>query len=168
VKAYAAKDTNQQEPTTHEVAPEDKHGDLLIQGFWTRGTDCILGVHVTDKYAKSYCKCPPAKVLESQEREKKRKYLENCLKQRCHFTPFVCSVDGLLGQEAPTFSKRLAAKLASIWQRSYSEVCSYVNAQLSITILFATHMYLRGSRIPTDKVSTRRAVWEDGPGLRLF
>jgi hypothetical protein len=79
-------------------------------------------------------------LLESQEREKKRKYLKNCLKQRRHFTPFVCSVDGLLGQEAATFSKCLAAKLASIkWQRSYSEVCGYVNAR---TIICATHMCL--------------------------
>jgi hypothetical protein len=106
------KDTNHQEPTTQEAAPKDKQGDLLIQDFWTRGTDCILDVHVTDTDAESYCKRPPAKVLESQEREKKHKYLKNCLEQQHHFTPFVCSVDGLLGQEAATFSKRLTAKLA--------------------------------------------------------
>jgi hypothetical protein len=33
MKAFAAKDTNQQEPTTQEAAPEDKHGGLFIQGF---------------------------------------------------------------------------------------------------------------------------------------
>jgi hypothetical protein len=37
------------------------------------------------------------KVLESQEKEKKCKYLENWFKQRHHFNPFVVSVDGLLG-----------------------------------------------------------------------
>jgi hypothetical protein len=90
--------------------------------FWTRGTDCILDVRVTNTDAKSYCKHPPAKVLESQEREKKRKYLKNCLEQQRHFAPFVCSVDGLLGQVAAAFSKRLAAKIASKWQHSYLEV----------------------------------------------
>jgi hypothetical protein len=73
-KASAAKETNQQEPTTQEASLGDRFGDLLIQTFWTRGTDCILDVHVTDTDAKSYCKCPPAKVLESQEREKQWKY----------------------------------------------------------------------------------------------
>jgi hypothetical protein len=95
----------------------------------TRGTNCILDVRVTDTAdAKSYCKRPPAKVLEKQEREKKRKCLKNFLKQRWYSIPFVVSVDGLLEQEATTFSKCLAAKLASKWQRTYSEVCGYVNA----------------------------------------
>jgi hypothetical protein len=101
---------NQPDPTTQEAAPEEERGDILIRGFWKQGTDCILDVCVTDTDAKSYCKCPPEKVLESQEREKKRKYLEKCLQQRRHFTPFVVSVNGLLGKEAKTFFKRLAAK----------------------------------------------------------
>jgi hypothetical protein len=79
-KALAPNSTNQPEPTTQEAAPEDERGELLIRGFWMRGTDCILDVRVTDTDAKSYCKRPPAKVIEMQEKEKKRKYLENCLK----------------------------------------------------------------------------------------
>jgi hypothetical protein len=96
----------------------------LIRGFWAKGTDCILDVHVTDTDAKkSYCKCTPAKVIKSQDKEKKRQYLDNFLKLRWHFTPFVASVDGLLGREAETFSKCLTSKLALKWQRTYSEVC---------------------------------------------
>jgi hypothetical protein len=60
-KASAAKGTDQQEPTTQEAAPEEERGDILIQGFWTRGTNCTLDIHFTDTDAKSYCKCPPAK-----------------------------------------------------------------------------------------------------------
>jgi hypothetical protein len=53
-----------------------------------------------------------------------------------HFTPFVCSVDGILGQEAKTFAQRLAAKLANKWEKSYSQVSGYVNnARLSIAIV---------------------------------
>ena len=124
---------------------KDKRGEILIQGFWARGTDCILDVRVTDTDAKSYCKRLPAKVLETHEKEKKRKYLGACLERRRHFTPFVCSVDGLLGREATIFSKRPAAKLAVKWQRTYSEVCGYVNARLSIAIVRATHLCIRGS-----------------------
>ena len=66
-----------------DVAGEDERGDLLIRGFWARGTDCMLDVSVTDADAKSCCKRTPAKVLESQEKEKKKKYLEACL-ERLH------------------------------------------------------------------------------------
>jgi hypothetical protein len=73
---------------------------------------------VTDADAKSYRYCDPAKVIATQEREKKWKYLEPCLEQQSHFTPFVCSTDGLLGHKAETVAKRLAAKLASKWRKT--------------------------------------------------
>jgi hypothetical protein len=80
---------------------DQKVGDLLIRGFWaTVTTCCILDEQVYDADAKSYCKRNPAKVLPvaSPEKEKKRKYLEACLIERLrHFTPFVCSADGMLG-----------------------------------------------------------------------
>jgi hypothetical protein len=161
------KDTSQ-EKTEQTATGEDERGDLLIRGFWARGTDCILDVRVTDSDAKSYCKRDPAKVLESQEKEKKRKYLEACLERRRHFTPFVCSADGMLGREAKTFAKRLAAKLANKWEKSYSQVCGYVNARLSIAIVRATHLCMRGSRVPVHKISIRYPQWEDGAGLSLF
>jgi hypothetical protein len=170
VKDTSTKDTSQ-ENTNQSATGEDERGDLLIRGFWARGTDCILDVRVffvTDTDAKSYCKRAPAKVLESQEKEKKRKYLESCLEYRRHFTPFVCSVDGMLGREAKTFAKRLAAKLANKWEKSYSQVCGYVNARLSIAIVRATHLCMRGSRVPVHKISIRYPQWEDGAGLSLF
>jgi hypothetical protein len=108
-------------------------------------------------------------LLESQEKEKKRKhYLEACLERRRHFTPFVCSVDGMLGREAKTFAKRLAAKLANKWEKSYSQVCGHVNARLSIAIVRAAHLCMRGSRVPVHKISIRYPQWEDGAGLSLF
>jgi hypothetical protein len=142
---------------------------VLLRGFWARGTDCIVDVHVTNTDVKSYCKRPPDKVLESGEQIKKKKYLKVCLEQRRHFsTPFVCSVDGLLGREASTFAKCLASKLAQKWKRSYSQTCGYVTAHLSISIIRATHMCLRGSPIPTSRISARFPQWEDGAGLALF
>jgi hypothetical protein len=58
--------------------------------------------------------------------EKKKKYLEVCLEQWCHVTPFVCFTNRLLGREASTCAKLLAANsktgykmatypLASVW-----------------------------------------------------
>ena len=77
--------------------------------------------------ANSCCSRSPDKVLEAQEREKKRKDPETCLQQRRHFPPFVVSTDGLLGKEAKVLIMRtLAAKLAEQWEKPYSEVCGYV------------------------------------------
>jgi hypothetical protein len=54
-KFLTPKEANQQNPTTQEAAPEDERGGILIGGFWARGTDWILDVHVTYTDAKSYC-----------------------------------------------------------------------------------------------------------------
>jgi hypothetical protein len=64
-----------------EVCGESHRGDLLLQGFWARGTDCIVEVRVTDMGAKSYCERSPAKVLELGKKLKKKKYLDACLEQ---------------------------------------------------------------------------------------
>ncbi len=51
------------------------------------------------------------------EKEKKDKYLQNCLEMRKDFTPMAYSVDGIAAQEAWNAEKRLATHLASKWNR---------------------------------------------------
>ncbi len=147
--------------------PSDDRGDLLIRGLWIRGTDCIIDVRVTDTDARSNLSKDPHKVLEAHEREKKKKYLAACRQQRRDFTPFVVSTDGLLGKEAKTLLRKLSALIAAKWDKPYSQVCGYVNARMSIAIVRATHLCLRGSRIPTGRMS-RRPQWEGAAGLSLF
>jgi hypothetical protein len=82
----------------------------------------------------------PPKVLEDQERERR-----NSLKQRWHFSPLVASTEGLLGKESQTLLKKLSAhkpllkKLSTLltkkWEKPYSEICGYVNAQMSIAMV---------------------------------
>jgi hypothetical protein len=107
-------------------------------------------------------------VLEGHEREKKKKYIEACLEQRRHFSPFVASTDGLLGKESRTLLKKLSVLLAEKWEKPYSEICGYVNARMSIAMVRATHLCLRSSRIPTSQMSNLRPQWEDKAGLGLF
>jgi hypothetical protein len=137
----------------------------LIRGLWQNGTDCIIDVRLTDTDAPSYRSRDPAKVLEQHEREKKRKYLQPCLEQRRHFSPFVASTDGMLGKEATTMLKKLSARIAEKSGERYSKVCGAIKARMSIAIARATHLCLRGSRVPTSQMSNRRAHWEDGAGL---
>eukprot|EP00957_Ditylum_brightwellii_P078853 5996152-Ditylum_brightwellii.AAC.1 len=72
----------------------------MIRHLWKRQTDCILDIRITDTDAKSCISRPVEAVLAAQEKEKKDKYLQACLEQRCHFLPFVVSADGMLGHEA--------------------------------------------------------------------
>ena len=148
---------------------DEDRGDLLVRGLWQRGTHCVIDVRVTNINGKSQRHLVPAKVLAKHEREKKAKHLEACLDQRRHFSPFVFSTDGVIGQEAKTLLKRVSALLADKWSKPYATVCGYVNARMSITITRAAHhLCIRGSRIPASWISNKHPFWEDAAGLGLF
>jgi hypothetical protein len=82
----------------------------------------ILDMRIMDTDVKSYRKKEFAKVLEKHEKEKKDKYLQNCLEMQKDFTPMVYSVDGIVGREAQNVEKRLATHLASKWSCEYSQM----------------------------------------------
>ena len=83
------------------------------------------------------------------------------------FVPFVVSTDGMLGREANNLIRRIALKLAEKWSFPYSQVCGMVRARVSIAIARATHLCIRGSRVPASKMS-QKVQWDDGAGLGLF
>ena len=95
-------------------------------------------------------------------------YLEACLQQCRHFSPFFASLDGLLGMEATATLKRLVICLSTKWKQSYSETCGYVKSRIVITLVRATHRCIRGSRVLAHRISVQRPQWEDGAGLNLF
>ena len=155
-------------PVASPKKTNGERGDMLYRNLWEVGTDCITDVRICDTDAASYRTKTPEKVLEEAEEAKKKKYLHHCLEQRRHFTPLVFSVDGLMGKEAQAFLRRLAQLLSRKWEQPYSQVCGYVRARVSIVIVRATHLCIRGSRIPADRISHHRSQWEDGAGLGLF
>ena len=111
---------------------------------------------------------PPRKVLATQEREKKKKYLQSCLEERNkQFTHFVVFTDRLIRRGAGELLKRLFLQLADKWERPYPVVRGSVSARTSIAIVRATHLCLRGSRVPLSQIS-RRPQWEDRAGFGLF
>jgi hypothetical protein len=115
--------TQARQPCTPMAENEDR-GDLLIRGLWERGTGCILGVRVTDTDAPTYQMNDPHKVLEAAERLKKKKYLQPCLDQCRHFTPFIVSV----GKEANTVLKFLAARTSTKAGNTYEHHGIYEGA----------------------------------------
>jgi hypothetical protein len=53
----------------------ETRGDVSIRGLWTRGTDCIIDVRVTDTDAKSNLSKDPARSWKLTKRRKKKKKL---------------------------------------------------------------------------------------------
>jgi hypothetical protein len=77
------------------------------------------------------------------------------------------STDALLGREAAELLKRLSLRLTEKWEQPYTVVRGFMNARMSIAIVRATHLCLRGSGVPLSQIS-RRPLWEDRAGLGLF
>ena len=171
---HAGENVEADTPVVPDTADDDSapvkeggRGDGLIRGFWETGTDMTYDVRIADCDALSCHGQSSEAVLASQRKAMKKKCLQPCLEQRRHFTPFVASADGLLDKEASAFLKRLAQKLADKWQRPYSVVAGHLRARMSVSIVHATHSCLRGSRVPTNRLSKFLPLFEDGAGLGL-
>ena len=88
-------------------------GDQLIRDLWKNGTDSVHDMHAVNNDAKMHRTKDPERCLQEAERGKKWMYMDAYLQQLRHFSPFVASVDGLLGVEATATLKRLASRLAT-------------------------------------------------------
>ena len=74
-------------------------------------------MRVVNTDALSYVRKSPENCLHEAKRGKKKMYLEACLQQRRHFSPFFALVDGLLGVEAMDTLKKIASRLATNWRQ---------------------------------------------------
>ena len=137
-------------------------GNLLISGLWEKQAACVVNTRVINMDQPSYYSSTPAQALASQGKVKKKKYGDLCSEQRRHFSPYVVCVSGLLGREASALNKRIALFLARKWDTHYSVTCGYVNARMSVAILRASHLCIRGSRVPFRHTSTKITQWDDG------
>ena len=137
--------------------------DLGVRGMWQPQTEALIDVRVVDTDAPSHAHRTVSAVLATAEREKKRKYAEAAEARRASFSPFVLSVDGVMGREARSIMKRMADKLATKWGKSYSEVMGWMQSRMSFAVLRATNHCVRGSRIKWRS----GFGMEDGAGLAM-
>ena len=72
----------------------------MIRGLWDRQVDAIIDAKLGDADADTYKYEPMASLLARWEKIKKDKHGKHCNDQQKHFSPFVLSVDGILGREA--------------------------------------------------------------------
>ena len=145
----------------------EQKGDLLIRDLWQQGTESVHDMHVVNTDAPTHQKKDSEKCLHEAERGKNRMYVEDYLQQRWHFSPFVASVEGLMGVEATVTLKRIASRLPTKEKQSYSKTCGYVTSRIAITLVRTTHRCIQGSRVPSHRTSVQRPQWEDGMGLNL-
>ena len=75
---------------------------------------------------------------------------------------------GLLGVEATATLKRIASCLTTKCRQPYSRTFGYVMSRIAITLVRATHLYIRNSRGTAQKFSVQRLQWEDDIGLNIF
>ena len=143
-------------------------GDLLICDLCYNGTDIVHDMCVVNTDAKSHSAKPPEKCFQEVEIAKKCMYLEACLQQRRHFSPFVASVDVLLGVEATATLKSISSRSATKWHQPYSWTYRYAKSRIAITLVWATHRCIWDSRVPVHMISVQRPQCEDGAGLNLF
>ena len=100
-------------PPIHQDGNFFDHGDVLIHGLWENQITCVIDVRVTDTNQPSYLLSLPSKIIANQEMEKKKKYLDACLQQQGHFSPFVVDVYESLGTEVKAINKCLDDQLTS-------------------------------------------------------
>ena len=123
-------------------------GDIAVQGFWSKSNLAIFDVRRCHTNAPSIKKSfsTPAKALANAEKIKKEKYLKDCLAKNWHFSPFVVSIDGMLGTEANMILKKLAEDQAEKTGAPRSVLINWLRTQLSFALLRGNFRCLFGSR----------------------
>ena len=87
-------------------------GKWMIQGLWYRQVEAIIDVKLGNDDADSYKYEPMAALLAWWKTIKKDKNSKNFNDQRKHFSPFVLSVDGIIGRGALIVLAQLSQTMA--------------------------------------------------------
>jgi hypothetical protein len=56
------------------------------------------------------------------------------------------TTEGIFGNEAKHFIRRIAEQLAQKWEKNYSEIAAWTRVRLSFAVLRASGCCIRGSR----------------------
>ena len=114
--------------------------DIGVRGAWHTQARALFDIRVIDTDTKSYVSSTPQAVLKKAEKEKMSRYLKVCEEKHVSFTPLCFSVDGLIGNEAKSFLKRLAERLSEKGMNHSVQSC--IGSKQSPTLLLLKqHFY---------------------------
>ena len=97
---------------------------------------------------------------------KKKKHGRHCHNKRKHCSPFVLSVDGMLGKDAQVVLTTLSQLMAPKTEEQILHVKSWVNGQIAIAVARLYSPMLRRARVPIP-LQTQEPDWESVSGLGL-
>ena len=103
----------------------------------------FFDIRVLNPLAPSNTTPTPSACYRRHEKEKQRAYEQRIREiERAFFTPIVLSTTGGMGPIATTFYKRLADRLASKWNSSYSQTIGWLRCRLSFSLLRSSILYM--------------------------
>ena len=122
--------------------------DIAANGFWGgRFERAYFDVRVFNPHAPSNRQTRMPACYRKHESVKKRAYEQRVREvEHASFTPLVLSATGGLANEATTFYKRLASRLATKWDHSYSATMSWLRCRLTFSLLRSSIQCIRGTR----------------------
>ena len=121
----------------------------MVRGLWDRQVDTIIDVKIGDADADSYKYEPMAALLSRWETIKKDKHGKHCHEQRNFCSPFVLSVDRMLGRKALVVLSQLSRFMAEKRDKPLSQVRGWVNGQIAIAVASSYSKMIRRARLPS-------------------
>eukprot|EP00117_Sycon_ciliatum_P012984 scpid96459/ scgid13832/ len=122
---------------------------VLSVHFWM-----YLEVRVFNPYARSNSSSSIASVYRKHEQEKRRLYEPSVREvEHASFIPVVYATSGGAGRSASNaLVKRIASLMAEKMLQPYSQVMAWLRSKISISLVRASILCLRGSRRPRARI----------------
>ena len=125
----------------------DARSDIKCCGFWSNLRQAYFDIKVVSPFARSNAHLSPAQLFKNAERVKIREYKERILNvEHADFNPLVFTTCGGMSPQSHIVIKRLAEKLSSKLNLSFSVVSGWLRCRLSFALLRTTLLCVRATR----------------------
>ena len=133
--------------------------DVTAFGFWGAWQRAFFDIRVFDPIAPSYAQKSLNTLLQSHEKEKKRKYNKRILEiEKASFTPLVFTTTGGCGKECDLVIKKLATLISEKTKSPQSIIMNWIRTELGFTLLRSCIVCLRGWRRSKNTHTTTEEI----------
>ena len=121
----------------------------MIRCLRYRQVKAIIDIKLGDSDADSYKYETMAALLDRWETIKKDKHDKNCHDQRLYFSPFVLSLDEMLGSASLVVTAQFSRVAAAKREKSLLQIQGWVSGQIEIAVARSYSRMIRGTRLPS-------------------